>query len=259
MAKKNLKTGKKPPFSKQFPDFTEEAIVAQAIASLAATGHDWDEGIETILRTCCRDPDTLFPTSITATSLQEYVDKWVRKYCNAYANRPSRRVSGRVGTIPDPIINAILETRLSDLMSGEEVAAIVSGHRLAMSAENIVGAILEEYLAERLKAYGWYCAWGETMRVVDLCSRAGDLLQVKNRDNTENSSSGAIRDGTTIQKWARGKSKSGKLNWESLQDITECNQLAEEDFTEFVKNLIQKNPEALFVEDAIHKLHQRGE
>jgi hypothetical protein len=118
-----------------------------------------------------------------------------------------------------------------------------------------VGGILEEYLAERLRAYGWFCAWGSTIRIVDFCSKNGDLLQVKNRDNTENSSSGAIRDGTKVQKWVRGQSRSGKTNWESLNTFTGCDHLSESDFTEFVRELVQKNPAAVFVEDAIHKLH----
>lgn len=251
---------KKLSFTEKFTNFTPKLSLDLARRSLGLLVNEWNEDIEAVLTTCCRDPNLLFPTNninSKVTSLQEYLDKWVKRYRQAYANRPSLRKSGKVGTVPDPIINTIIETRLDELMTSEEAAAIVSGHRLAMSAENIVGAILEEYLAERLKPFGWYCAWGETIRIVDFCSKNGDLLQVKNRDNTENSASGAIRDGTEIQKWFRGKSKSGKTNWESLKVITGCDRLSEDDFTEFVRELLRKNPDVLFVEDAIQKLHRQ--
>jgi transcriptional regulator with XRE-family HTH domain len=69
----------------------------------------------------------------------------------------------------------------------------------------------EEYLAEKLLPYGWYCCWGETMKSVDFCTQNGDLLQVKNRSNSENSSSNKIRQGTAIIKWHRINASNGSL------------------------------------------------
>jgi hypothetical protein len=40
-------------------------------------------------------------------------------------------------------------------------------NRLPMSAENILGLLLEEFLAEQLADYGWFCGWGEVIRHVD--------------------------------------------------------------------------------------------
>lgn len=259
MAKK-----KKPPFTQLFSSFSEEQVLAD-LESLIDLENDQDsEGLVTILTACCKDPNRLFPTKISATSLQEYLGKWVNTYRKAYSNRPSQRVSKKPGTVPDEIINLIIETRLNTVVDGSKVAdidkdkvtAIILGHRLAMSAENIAGEILEEYLAERLEAHGWYCAWGSTMRDIDFCSRTGDLLQVKNRDNTENNASGSIRDGTAIEKWARGNAKTGELNWEDLKTTTGCEQLSEADFGNFVRNLIRNNPRALFVEEEFQRLYQ---
>lgn len=50
-----------------------------------------------------------------------------------------------------------------------------------------------------------------------------EAVQVKNRDNTENSSSSAIRQGTTIEKWFRTYSKPSRkratnTNWENFPE-----------------------------------------
>ncbi len=47
---------------------------------------------------------------------------------------------------------------------------VIWAHRLAMSAENILGVFLEEYLFEKPSSHGWSMAWGETIKHVDLCS-----------------------------------------------------------------------------------------
>jgi hypothetical protein len=42
-----------------------------------------------------------------------------------------------------------------------------------MSAENILGLILEEYLANNFKDEGWHCAWGDTVNSVDFVNENG--------------------------------------------------------------------------------------
>src|SRR6059058_3167229 len=79
------------------------------------------------------------------------------------------------------------------------------------------------YLAEKLEPSGrsggrspysesYYAGWiwcsGTSVKAVDFIhydekNNEWNLLQVKNRDNTENSSSSKIRDNTTIKKWFR--------------------------------------------------------
>jgi len=66
-------------------------------------------------------------------------------------------------------------------------------------------------LADNLIAYGWHCAWGETIRSVDFCSEDGQLLQIKNRSNSENSSSSRVREGTNIIKWFRVNALTGPI------------------------------------------------
>ena len=79
-------------------------------------------------------------------------------------------------------------------------------HRDSMAAENFIGNLLESYLDRKLSNYGWVWCCGEMVKSVYFInpeSNGFTLLQVKNRDNSENSSSKSIRDGTTILHWFR--------------------------------------------------------
>jgi len=117
-----------------------------------------------------------------------------------------------------------------------------------MSAENILGLMLEEYLSINLQKHGWHCAWGETVRSVDFVNEDGSLLQIKNRSNSENSSSSAVRDGTEIEKWYRIKADRIEYMWASLNKICGTKHLSENDFVVFAKTTIKKNPNCLAVE-----------
>ncbi|VEP18279.1 Type-2 restriction enzyme Eco47I (fragment) [Hyella patelloides LEGE 07179] len=64
-------------------------------------------------------------------------------------------------------------------------------------------------------------------------------LQIKNRDNTENSSSSAISNGTQIEKWFRSFSKKGGTNWNNLPELMQSYNLSEAGFIAFVKTYLQ--------------------
>lgn len=183
--------------------------------------------------------------------IQDFMNKWTVKYLNGYDNRPSRRTSNPIGTQHDPILDEIISARIQN--KTEDLEAIKYGHRLSMSAENIAGSLLEEYIASKLIDYGWHCCWGETMKSIDFCNVNGTLLQVKNSDNSENSSSKTVRDGTTIQHWFRRFSKIGTTNWEALNKLVgienDDEKLTEDFFKEFVRNAISNNPGSLFLEE----------
>jgi hypothetical protein len=134
------------------------------------------------------------------------------------------------------VLKAFEQVPSADLKSIEE------GHRLSMQAENIVGKLLERYVATLLERKGWIWCCGETMRSVDFIKDASgeeELLQIKNRDNSENSSSSAIREGTTIKKWYRINSRTGQTRWELLPDNEE-GQCTEKGFYEFVMKEAQR-------------------
>ena len=82
-----------------------------------------------------------------------------------------------------------------------------------------------------------------TVRGVD-----GRLLQIKNRSNSENSSSSAVRAGTQIEKWFRIKADRIEYMWGALNDICGTTHLSEDAFVTFVQTTIANNPACLAVE-----------
>ena len=171
---------------------------------------------------------------------EDYIPMWLQTYEKGYDQRASKRVSKSMGTKADPIINRLLETALGK--SPAEVDAIIEYHRYGMAAENILGLLLEEYVADGTKEKGWYCAWGSTLLDVDFCSKVGDLLQVKNRSNSENNASKRVREGTEIKKWHRIGANNGKMKWDELQTITGAKDLTESGFQKFVLETLTTNP-----------------
>jgi len=91
---------------------------------------------------------------------------WLQKIEKGFAKRISKRRSNYPGTMPDGMVSKIINARLSRL-NAEDLQRINDAHRLSMSAENILGLFLEEFLFVSLKKYGWHCAWGECIRSVD--------------------------------------------------------------------------------------------
>jgi len=215
-------------------------------------GEYYDLEMETVLSVALLDkrnlPSFRLPESKTV-ALENYIQKWVHAYLKGYNNRPSQRVGSRSATFPDAIVKLILQSRLPNI-DDELALKIEGGHSLMMTIENLVGDLLEEYLSIKLRSNGWCCCWGSTIDAVDFCKSDGSLIQIKNSDNSENSSSSRVRSGTTIQKWYRRIStRENTYVWDSLNDLLDRTDLSEEDFRHFVVSVIETNPNCLFVED----------
>lgn len=145
-------------------------------------------------------------------------------------------------TVPDPAVSHILGSMQG--YSEDELEVISLQHKESMAAENVIGSLLEGYIASELEDHGWVNASGNVLKAIDFVKELNNgeflALQVKNRDNTENSSSSAIREGTTIKKWHRTFSNREETNWENFpeDDIDVKSNLSEEGFREFItKNL----------------------
>jgi hypothetical protein len=130
-------------------------------------------------------------------------------------------------------------------------------HNLFMSAENIQGNLLEEYISISIRPYGWVWCNGNVLHAIDFCSEDGAvLLQIKNKSNTENSSSSAIRIGTDIKKWYRlgTRTQNGEklpvYKWDSLNQIINghittgiapsCH-MTEESYQKFLRHITTQN------------------
>ncbi len=203
------------------------------------------EAHRTILSACYRNPG-LSPT-LKASTPETLAKAWLKKYNDSYKNRISRRISKLPGTVADPIVDVIINARLTGLTT-EHLEQIKYAHRLSMSAENIQGLLLEEFLAEQLADYGWYCCWGESVRHVDFCNIDGSLLQVKNRSNSENSSSSRVRINQPIEKWYRVDARTGSYRWFYFNNKYNTERFSEENFVAFVQQVLIGNPDALAIE-----------
>lgn len=170
-----------------------------------------------------------------------------REYYQALAER---LIKGRLPkrpqkpmTVPDAFVGLVLEHYFG--VSAEALPKIQEEHALSMGAENIVGDLLERYISNCLEPLGWVWCAGSTLRSVDFIkppankSQAWVLLQVKNRDNSENSSSSAIRGGTDIQHWHRSFSRKVGDNWAAFPSVAVGCGLAEEGFKSFAVQYLQ--------------------
>lgn len=209
--------------------------------------------IDYVCNVCCGNPeiapDMNKGKKKNLLSVEECMKVWVEKFLHGYNERISQRTSKMPGTVPDTAVDIIIKIGLAKL-SDKQVSEIIYAHRLGMSAENILGLLLEEFLFEKLSPAGWVMAWGETVKHVDFCHQDGRLLQIKNRNNSENSSSSKVRDGKPIKKWFRVNANNGKYQWEKLSKIVGPSVvgLNEEEFQKFITRTLKQNPAALAIE-----------
>lgn len=160
----------------------------------------------------------------------------------AFAASRNPRAPQAPSTIPDEMVSLILHEYFD--LPIEDLNRAKQEHLLSMGAENLVGELLERYLATYLEPRGWIWCSGSVVKAVDFIkpphssTDTWTLLQIKNRDNSENSSSSAIRNGTTIKKWFRTYSKKTGTNWAAFPDATICPLVSEEGFKDFVSSYL---------------------
>ena len=139
----------------------------------------------------------------------------------------------------DPALSIILQEFYDFDNDNTSIGDAEVIHKKIKSSENFMGELLEVYIESIIKDFGWIRAIGETIKATDFIKKEDGtwhLLQIKNRNNTENSSSAKIREGTDIKKWWRFNAKNGKLNWENFP-IEDCrDKLSDEGFLIFIKN-----------------------
>lgn len=206
---------------------------------------DYAQKLQTMFYFAVKNDLTLFPQKSVINSLDiplVMVSDYLTNWCDSYINSREKLA------INSPIKNygekdEALTKRVASVtgVDDDTLNKYIEGHFLFMSAENKNGAILEEYLAHVLEPHGWIWCAGSSFRAIDFCylGEKPILLQVKNKYNTENSSSSAIRLGTKIQKWNRlnkPKKASGSdkplPNWVNLQEIVQADKTLSEELSE---------------------------
>lgn len=201
----------------------------------------------------------LFPNIRSASSCSDYIEKWIKCYVDATQNPPSKRKASPKGSCNDPALENIVYYATGE--EKKQIKRMLVYHNLFMSAENIQGNLLEEYINNNIQKYGWVWCNGTVLQAIDFCSIDGSvLLQIKNKNNTENSSSSKVRKGTTIEKWYRlGSRKSnGKIlpayKWDILNDIINSHvitdikpncKMTEDNYQNFLKQIIKANSDII--------------
>ena len=207
----------------------DEAGLAEAFAEICNFLHDNPEYLS--WRSRKNYPDITDPLG-----LRQLADKYFKGYRRIdFPKEPS--------TIPDEAVSIVMSAAYGYSIDQRERIKIE--HQHAMSAENCVGALLERYLDSVLRAKGWHWCCGDFVKAIDFIRRDQNgqwlSLQIKNRDNSENSSSSAIRNGTPIQKWFRSFSKKASTNWANLPPHMRGFNLSEQGFLQFIESYLTEN------------------
>lgn len=183
--------------------FAKDALRRFYAYSKKIHGSTQDTDLDLIFDIALENTDRFPGITLTVEKTpKNYIDRWVKSYYDAINNPPSRRTANPKSACTDPAIALIV--RATQGMTEQQLTIGENNHNLFMSAENIQGNLLEEYIASKARPYGFLWCNGNVLHAIDFCNSDGSLLlQVKNKSNTENSSSSNIREGTTIEKWYR--------------------------------------------------------
>lgn len=192
--------------------------------------------------------------------LKEYLFLWGNKYLNA--RLPSQHEGAASKSPYDAMIYHLLSMCPGIGLNEEQTR---KAHEMAMQSENLIGELLEEFINKQISPYGWIWCKGAVMVATDFYYQKpnGDelFLQIKNKFNTENSSSSKVRTGTKIQKWNRlinkrvSGSNEAQSNWPALQEIvySQANiipknksELSETEFSKFLDFVSSNNPSIIF-------------
>ena len=224
--------------------------LAKSVVANYAIGIEEERGLDIAFIEICRflsdNPDRLSWRSKNKPSIADIqgLNALAAKFFNGF-RRSDFPAEPR--TIPDEMVSIVMQYAYG--YSPEQCQKIKIEHQYSMCAENCVGSLLERYLDSVLRPQGWYWCCGDFVKAIDFISKDRNgkwlALQIKNRDNTENSSSSAIRNGTQIQKWFRSFSKKGGTNWDNLPELMQGYELSELGFIDFTKKYLKQEKEKL--------------
>ncbi|MFN5514828.1 MAG: SinI family restriction endonuclease [Cyanobacteriota bacterium] len=122
---------------------TEEQFLQIFQDSFSQKNQTFSETHRTILTACYRNPGlSPSPRKIKGSSPESLARAWLKKYSEGFESRISKRISKLPSTVADPMIDVIIRTRFPTLTI-QHLEHIKHAHRLSMSAENILGLLLE--------------------------------------------------------------------------------------------------------------------
>ena len=111
----------------------------------------YDPKFKVLLNFLKDNPDRL---SSRSKSLHLDSDEGINALHECYLrSRDQKLTLSRPTTIPDDAVSVILQQCCK--FTKEQTEQIKIEHQLSMSAENLVGALLERYIAQVLEPHGW--------------------------------------------------------------------------------------------------------
>ena len=223
-----------------------------------------NEDLDVLFNAIMQDKKNYFPNQQKEGEL-ECLKSWIKKYIKKQSEisglsteKKTRKKTKKKGTCSDYAM-AVIVGEIYDLTE-EDLVKMEQGHKIFMSVESLQGDILEKFIAQEVKDYGWIWCVANSVHAADFCRKSDlMLLQVKNKYNSENSSSSDVREGTDIVKWNRLKMKmedgipKARPQWDKLNEIINgklesgkkpCN-MNEEKYIEFLKKELKDNYDAI--------------
>ena len=165
-----------------------------------------------------------------------YIEKCAQKFVEG-RKLPTLQWSDKTS---DPLLSIALKTFLE--LDNSEINEAIEIHKKLMIIENKIGEILESYISMKSSSNGWVWCSGSIVKTVDFIRKTADgtyeILQIKNKDVSENSTS--IKGRGKIPMWKRLKGKKAKSNWTSYPDNALEELMSERDFINFAtKKLLE--------------------
>ena len=170
---------------------------------------------------------------------KEYFDKLEQTFLNGRKLKLEKKEL----SYPDPALYFYIQKKFN--IKENELEKIQINHNMCMTAEDSLGDLLEEYIYENSKDNGWVWCSGNIVRSIDFIKKnlddSWEMLQIKNSDNSENSSSKTVRKNTPIKMWFRrfSKRKDNYTNWTELNNLMSTNIFSEERFLQFIDKKLQ--------------------
>ncbi len=194
--------------------------------------------------------------------LRLWFSKWVRKFAVEWHSLPSSRVAKPKNTVTD---EALIHMVAAPAFAGSVRTAYAwaAHHSLFMSAENVGGNLLEEYIAAKIAPFGWIWCRGKILTAIDFCNESCTaLFQVKNKSNTENSSGKGFREDRGAPMWyrMRAERRHGVVEtyWENLVKMVRSGAtrgtvpddlMCEADYLAYIDKVAAANPELITDEE----------
>lgn len=111
------------------------------------------EDLDAIFEVAMSDRENLFPNQ-NKDSEEKCLKSWINSFIQSRENLPSSHIGEAKKTCSDPALAEIV--KIACRLDEDEIEEMEKAHNLFMSAENIQGELLEEYIAKNVEDSGGY-------------------------------------------------------------------------------------------------------